>query len=612
MKPQSLLANFFIALKNSLLPILEQIRADMHERLPKYMCPSVFIPIAKMPETTSNKADRKALRALGSSMTVHEISAYNGIERDHRNPSTDEEELMILLWSEVLKLEPSDIGTNDSFFTLGGDSIKAIQLVKAAEKVGSSISYNDIFKNPKLSELALAMQETVETENTSIEPYSIIKAPRASAYAVAAITLNGIRLVNVEDYYPSTAEQDRTFRQTLANQNSHFIIFPYQLGREVNVEKFRKACEILFEAFPIFRTRLVPMSKSTSLQVVMKEKKIEWQYLKNGPEEVKKLAIDFGMPLTSWAISTSEEDGKDKFFVCAIHHALLDGWSMNLFWEALTYAYENGKAPIVPSHFNSLIKYYHDRDNEETDNFWISELKEAHASILLTMSSESYIPFQTDRLENKVVFDKLSSSSFTMNTVLQVAFALALWHYEKSQDIVFRTTGTGRNQPVTGIQEIIGAVLTSFPVRIKSELTEPLTILLKRIQNHTLEVTRYEYRGIEHIKTLADNSNGIVCDSNSPYLIVQTETFNKPLEGMTRLPTPWAPSQTPLAICCILKPHGMKIATGFDNHMISKAVVEGLLTLFENLTKTIVGFLNLGPEGVDVERVLQIGGWYAI
>lgn len=573
----------------SLLRILPKLRADLLVRIPSYMCPSVFIPIVFMPQTTSNKADRIALRELGSAKTVHELAAYNGIERTHRKPTTEVEVKMRALWGEILNLEAAEIGIDDSFFHLGGDSIKAILLVAAARKAGYLISSQTIFANPQLSALALTVQEVSDTGSASIEPFSIVKTPEANRIALTKTKEAGLADENIEDYYPSTAEQDRMFRQTLVNQDSHIILLPYSLGPEINVEKFRQAWDLLVAVSPIFRTRLVSLSDSTSLQVVMKDE-IQWQDLEGSAENAKPLKVASGTPLASWGISKSKDES-DGVFVFAIHHALLDGWSFGLFWKAIFYAYEFSRSPPIPASFNALIKYYESRDQEVTDCFWRSELKGAHASTLITMPSESYTPFQTKRKEIKVVLPTLSNSNITMSTILQVAYAMTLSSFEDSNDIVFRTTGTGRNQPVADLQEIIGPVLTSFPFRIQLDLNESLIELLERVQRHGIEVNQYEYCGVEQIKKLADNSNGIVCDSNSPYLIVHGDIPEKELAGMVKLPSKWQPSQTPLAVCCILKPDGMKIATGFDERMIGETKVDELLEKLEYATRTILSSL---------------------
>lgn len=603
----------FLDLDQSLLPFLEKIRNDVLSRLPKYMIPSVFIPIASMPETISKKADRKALRSLGSAKTLHEIAAYNGIERSHRDPTTAMDKLLQILLIHTLNLKTSEISMNDSFFVLGGDSIKAMLLVAAARKVGFSISVNDIFATSKLSELVLTMREIEDTSTISIEPFSIIKTAEANRVALAQIKNAGISDKDVEDYYPTTAEQDRVFRQTLTKPKSHIMVFPFKLGPEIDSETLRQAWDRVVEVHPVLRTRILSFGDSASLQVVMKET-IQWQDLDGGIESAKPLLVGFGTPLASWSITKSKVDGEDRFFVFTIHHALIDGWSFALLWNAVAYAYEHSKALSIPASFNALIKYYESRDQAATENFWRSELANAHATTLLTWPSKAYTPYQTHRMETQVLLpNKIVNSNITMCTILEVSFAITLSSYERSNDITFRTTGTGRTQPVASLLEILGAVLTSFPVRIQLNHTESLTTLLNRVQTHSLQTSPYEYLGIENISNLTDNTNGIVCDSNSPYLIIQPEDIGsckEGLEGMTKLPMEWVPSQTPLSVCCILKDGGtkMKIATGFDRNMIEEKVVRcGILPRFEAVVKEILRSLSGGEGDVKVGGLMNAG-----
>lgn len=603
-----------LALELSLLPFLDkEIRLPLQERLPKYMCPSVYIPIAKMPETTSNKADRKALKALGSSKTVHEIAVYTGIERMHAHPVTHQETMMQKFWSEILKLESADISANDNFFVLGGDSIKAIQLIKVAQTASLSISYNDVFKTPKLTDLALKMQKVGDTEVDDIEPFSTLTLSADGEDLLPVIEKAGIDRGDVEDYYMSTAEQDRMIRQTLVRKDSHIIPFPYQLGPEIDLVMFKRAWKRLVAALPIFRTRLVELTPSTSLQVVMKEK-IQWQELNSGIEDAKPLIAGFGKPLTSWAISSSKKNGKDKFFIMNCHHALLDGWSLNLLWDALANAYKDDKEPVFKCSMNSLVKFLAGRDHRASELFWASKLNGALPSTFLNIRSNEYIPYQTDRREDKVVFEKFPTSSFTISTIIQVAYAMTIWFFSTTKgakDVVFRTTGTGRAQEIPGIQELIGPVLTSYPVLIQLTNHEYLTKLLERVQNHASEVVEHEYYGVEQIKKLCKSEYGFACDSNSPYLIVQADVPAKPLRGTIPLPTPWVPSQTPFSVCCILKPDGVKIVTGFDKEVIPPTMVDGFLRIFGSALKTIVELLNKGKDA-QVGHVLSDCEYYLL
>ncbi len=91
------------------------------ERLASHMVPAVVVVLDEMPRTVNGKLDRKALPEpdFGLRVTVG------------RGPVTETERTLVELFAEVLGLD--SVGVDDSFFTLGGDSIMSIQLVTRAK-----------------------------------------------------------------------------------------------------------------------------------------------------------------------------------------------------------------------------------------------------------------------------------------------------------------------------------------------------------------------------------------------------------------------------------------------------------------------------------------------
>jgi amino acid adenylation domain-containing protein/thioester reductase-like protein len=109
----------------------------LQKKLPEYMIPNLFIYLDKLPLTRNGKIDRKAL--FRPDFT--NINSYLA-------PSNAQERLVCAAFSKVLGLEK--IGVNDDFFSLGGNSIKAITLVVNLQN-DFKINVTDIFnlRTPK-------------------------------------------------------------------------------------------------------------------------------------------------------------------------------------------------------------------------------------------------------------------------------------------------------------------------------------------------------------------------------------------------------------------------------------------------------------------------------
>ncbi|KAF6583537.1 non-ribosomal peptide synthetase [Paenibacillus sp. EKM211P] len=98
---------------------IRELRTVMSASLPSYMIPSAFVQLDRFPLTTNGKIDRKAL-------PVPDKALHTGIE--YVAPRTDVEQLLAAIWQEVLEIP--QVGIHDDFFTLGGHSLKVLELIR--------------------------------------------------------------------------------------------------------------------------------------------------------------------------------------------------------------------------------------------------------------------------------------------------------------------------------------------------------------------------------------------------------------------------------------------------------------------------------------------------
>jgi acyl-coenzyme A synthetase/AMP-(fatty) acid ligase/aryl carrier-like protein len=137
--------------------MLDNLKAFVRDKLPHYMVPGTFIILESLPRTANGKLDRSC---LGHLKTV-----------DHGNrsfspPITDLERTVVALWEEVLEVE--QIGAEDNFFDLGGNSLLMIKVYGRLRKsFGHSLSLLDLFEHPTVKSLAVRL---------SLEKHSKIKS----------------------------------------------------------------------------------------------------------------------------------------------------------------------------------------------------------------------------------------------------------------------------------------------------------------------------------------------------------------------------------------------------------------------------------------------------
>ncbi|WP_338686825.1 amino acid adenylation domain-containing protein [Streptomyces acidiscabies] len=115
------------------------VRAHAARRLPEHMVPEAFVVLDALPMTANGKLDRGALPAP--------VVESGG----DRAPRTAAERVLRDLFAEVLGRE---VGLDDGFFDLGGDSIASISLVSKALAAGLRLSPRDVFEHRTVAALA--------------------------------------------------------------------------------------------------------------------------------------------------------------------------------------------------------------------------------------------------------------------------------------------------------------------------------------------------------------------------------------------------------------------------------------------------------------------------
>ncbi len=129
------------------------LRTALTEQLPEYMVPTAVVVVETMPLTVNGKLDKHALPA----------PEYQHTEQ-YRAPTDAVEEILADIYAQVLGLDR--VGTDESFFELGGDSILSMQVVARARAAGILCRPRDIFTEQTVSRLAQIA--TVADQNTVV------------------------------------------------------------------------------------------------------------------------------------------------------------------------------------------------------------------------------------------------------------------------------------------------------------------------------------------------------------------------------------------------------------------------------------------------------------
>lgn len=179
----------------------EKLTAHCKANLTSYMVPTFYIPMEKLPLNPNGKLDRKNL-------PEPDISQY---KREYVAPENQMETDICQAIEEVLQC--GQVGRNDDFFLLGGDSIKAMETINALEDLPLDIEVFFEGRTPA------NMVKLIENGGAEEFPYEKV----------------------TKDAYPLTASQLGVYFAMEANPNTLMYNNPIQIALSDAVDKDRLA-----------------------------------------------------------------------------------------------------------------------------------------------------------------------------------------------------------------------------------------------------------------------------------------------------------------------------------------------------------------------------------
>ncbi len=454
---------------------VESLRAELSLQLPAHMLPSAFVLLEQMPLTANGKTDTKALPEPSAQK---QSSAYVP-------PVSECEKRLAQVWQSQLGIE--QIGIEDNFFTLGGDSIKAISVVAASKALGLDYGIKDIFSHQSIRALAVAI-DSHNTQSEAIEalaPFALLTDSEREA-----LENTGLRL---DDAYPLSALQQGMVFHNLkaADSGAYHDVFSFKLASRFEQALFEQALNEVCLRHPALRSRFMVSGwaqQQRPLQLIYNQVTLaltvedlrdftpnsQQQYLTDWAEREKTLAFDFTNPL--WQVIIHRLDDGTFYYHLSFHHALWDGWSVASFNTELFDRYHsllNDKPVTVPAEPLSYAQFVATEqqalDNPADKAFWRTLLDGALMPWWAGSPSE-----QNRRLSyhinpaNVSALSALAKQLGVQEKSVYLTIHLSLlWLLSGERDQVTSVVSNGRPE-AQGAQQCLGLFLNSLPIRVNS------------------------------------------------------------------------------------------------------------------------------------------------
>ncbi|KAL8845760.1 MAG: hypothetical protein Q9221_009099 [Calogaya cf. arnoldii] len=415
-------------------------------------------------------------------------------------------------WSEVLDIEKSEINGDDSFFEIGGDSVKSMHLVGAAREKNLEIDAETIFTHPTLSGMAEHCKEVDETSHSVADPEPALNQDLLQHCARAC----RIDPTCIEDIVSSWYTQTDFFQSHLSAQESGAMLKQLVF----NIEGTGDALSIAMAAFQavrdknqILRTRLA-QHEGRIVQVILRDQ-IHWKKASDLAEYLGQdisIRTNFGDPLTRYAV-VHDDSKKKTFIVWTAQHSLEDAWTRHLMLNELedyllspdAYS-KKAKPPSLKTYANHMASR-----SKDGEAFWQRYLADPPTNPRQSLWNvpENYAPGRTKWIvqqQKRISYNSHAHGGISLATVAHGAFGLAFAAMTGNlDDAVFATVRTGRRMPLEGIESIMGPLLCIIPLRIRPTFHDTIVDLLQQIHQDEISMMPYEQLARETLPPLASS-----------------------------------------------------------------------------------------------------------
>ncbi|EGD92371.2 hypothetical protein H112_00033 [Trichophyton rubrum D6] len=570
-----------------LLPASDRSRARATEieeyltkRLPTHFIPSLYLPLAYIPTNASGKADRKLLKAACELLSESDFLTYSSQAKPKTAPQTEIEAKVASLWADLLGVEVNNIGREDSFFWLGGNSILAMRFAVAARSEGLQVTVAEVLSNPRLNQISdiLAKQNQHPQPDGSplYEPFSALPISLGKDFISKTVAPRlGVDVNDIQDAALATDYQieNLAWSSLKTRGGTNYITFDFSTTG-VTAVNLQEALERLILYHDILRTVYLVFKRKV-YQVTLKQLSVDiihCMYTKDVSQATSDVVeADTPMPveisrslLKFWLIRGL--DGRVQRMVMRASHLQYDGVSLIRLCRELGSAFHGQE--LYPT--TSFFAYSHFAATHSEDSaraFWSKTLA---GSAMTSIFRHTSIPWkyvldgQVDiMIDTSAV---RSDSEITIGTIIKAAWSLVLAEMSGSDDVVFGSVIWGRNAMYPGIEHVAGACIDNIPVRVRLGDNMTRRQLLEQIQGQYFEAVSFEnfqykriveectdWRPWERLSTLVEYEN--LGEETTSFKLDETQRFTvdeirPPADrhDITIFSTPVGPEKTFIAL----------------------------------------------------------------
>lgn len=486
---------------------MESVRAFLAGRVPEAMVPSSFIRMKNLPRTPNGKVDRRGLPRVAPSAE----GAGGGSP-----PRGPVEEMLAILWSDLLGYER--VAREDEFFRVGGHSLLVTQLLARIRRhFGIELSIPVLFAHPTLAGMARQIEALCSGDAGALPPVE--------------------RSAGDRTVFPLSFAQERLWRRHLRREGDPTEVLTVALESSEPLDRpvLERAWASLIERHESLRTRFEETDGEV-VQVVEPEAPGELTVSEVRGEagmddELRRVVGDLGASLDPRRGGLLRAHlirlgrGGDVL-VLAVHHLIVDEWSLQLVYRELIALYrahaagESAELPVLGVHYGDFARWQRRAVEEGALEgqaaYWARRLAGAPAPTRVPPDEPPAAgrPHQCDRRIRVIPEELLQSvrrlasrQGATPFMAVLTAFQVLLRHRTGERDLLFGLAIANRRQ--VELEGVVGRFANDLPFRCAVSDQTPFADLLERTRGAVLDDFAHQDLPVEVIAQQLDGVDAV-------------------------------------------------------------------------------------------------------
>ncbi|KAL6408163.1 hypothetical protein AUP68_08012 [Ilyonectria robusta] len=470
--------------------------------LPQYMVPGEVVLMDEFPRLPSGKVDRKRMKA------DYEQRKTDLAENSQEVEPTDELEARVIgVVSDVLNFNAN---RSTSLASAGLDSLRAIKLASALRESNFDLKSTSLLSMKSVADIVFAIrrQPTKNSLNPATSQISLSgDLSNVLAHNTALQEISEL----IEDVIPCTPLQMAMLAETAQHSAAYCNEIELEIPQGYTAQQVSSSFRELVQRNEVLRAGFTPLQNSFVLVLF---KNLRVGQLNIVEEFQRTFAIsdpaDYLNPLRIQILRESATAGPRV--LVQLHHAIYDGWSMDILLSDLSTLLSSGSVVSRPP-FREVVAFYNAPENQAVDDaarvFWTEHLvgwnktpfpklnhRVGKSNEISTTRTQLAIPKQK-------VDDVIQRIGCSTQVLFQASLVLLWSGIMGTQDVLIGSVTSGRTIPVAGVEKIVGPCIASLPLRVDLSTVTANLDILNNIHSSNRKAMQHCMLPLAEIKKLA-------------------------------------------------------------------------------------------------------------